>query len=249
MPDVDLAKCANCLGPPLAYRLQVHQAMSPRHAFVVVFSITACAWAVTPAPAAADTQLWTELGIRHDLDKKVTLSFDQHVRFDADVSRIGSAMPEPGVSYRVEKWLRAGVGYRYEYERNNNDELVSRHRAYAWARVRRVVADVVQLSYRFQLQEQWRPDANPVNRHTVRNRGDAAYLGLGALVPGVSVETHHILNEEGNTIHLGKVWLTAGLEWERDALGVDVFYRLITGQYDSSEPNGHVIGLGVHYEI
>lgn len=222
--------------------------MSQRHSLLVVFSITSCALAATAGLATADTQLWTEVGVRHDLSKKVTLTFDQHVRFDADVSRLGSAMPEPGIAYRVKKWLRTGAGYRFEYERNNNDELVSRHRVYAWARARKELGEI-QLSYRLQLQEQWRPDANPVNRHTVRNRGDAAYTGLGAFVPGVSVESHHILNEEGNTIHLGKLRLTAGVEWEHDQLSVDVFYRLITGQYDATEPNGHVIGLGVHYEI
>ncbi|HUQ06266.1 MAG TPA: DUF2490 domain-containing protein [Kofleriaceae bacterium] len=201
------------------------------------------------APAAADTQLWTELGVRHDLNKKVTLSFDQHIRFDADVSRLGSFMPEPGISYRVKKWFRTGVGYRFEYERNNDDELVSRHRAYIWGRLRKDFAKTIQLSYRLQLQEQWRPDANPVNRHTIRNRGDVAYIGMKELTPFGSVESHHILNEDGKTIQLGKVWVTGGLEWEHGAIGVDVYYRLITGQRDSNEPNGHVIGFGLHYQI
>jgi hypothetical protein len=218
--------------------------MSSRDAFAVVFSVTALA----AAPAVADTQIWTELGLRHDLSKQVTLTFDQHVRFDNDVSRIGAAMPEPGISYRVTKWVRVGVGYRWEYERNKDDELVSRHRAFGWARGRRDISDV-RLEYRLQLQEQWRPDANPVNRHTVRNRGDVSYQALGSIVPGASVESHHILGEEGNTIHLGKLWVTVGAEWEHDQISVDVFYRLITGQYDPSEPDGHVLGVGFHYEI
>lgn len=220
-----------------------------RFVYTVVPTVLLLAAAISAAPAAADTQLWTELGVRHDLTKKVTLSFDQHIRFDADVSRLGSAMPEPGISYRVKKWFRVGAGYRYEYERNNDDELVSRHRAYAWGRLRKDFAKTIQLSYRLQLQEQWRPDANPVNRHTIRNRGDVAYIAIKDLTPGASVETHHIMNEDGNTAQLGKVWVTGGVEWERGAIGVDVFYRLITGQRDSSEPNGHVIGFGLHYEI
>jgi hypothetical protein len=201
------------------------------------------------APAAADTQVWTEVGVRHDLTKRWTLLFDQHVRFDDNVSRLGSAMPEPGISYRAKKWLRFGAGYRYEYERNNDGELVSRHRAYGWGKLRKVIAENFQLDYRLQLQEQWRPDANPVNRHTVRNRLDASVLAFGAIVPGVSVETHHILDEDGSAIQLGKLWITGGAEWEHDDLSIDVFYRMITGQRDSSEPNGHVIGFGLHYEI
>jgi hypothetical protein len=238
------------MSPRLAWRLHVQLPMSSSPRLLVAFSISvAAATLVNVAPASADTQLWTELGLRHDLTKKVTLSFDQLTRFDADVSRLGSAMPEVGVAYKVKKWFRIGAGYRYEFERNKDAELVSRHRAFAWMRARRDLPADVQLQYRLQLQEQWRPDAKPVNRHTVRNRGDVSYTALGAFTPGASVELHHILNEEGNTIHLGKVWLTAGVEWERDQLGLDVFYRLITGQYDPDDPSGHVLGVGVRYEI
>ena len=204
--------------------------------------------ALTTGSAAAETQLWTEAGVRHDLSKRTTLTFDQHLRFDADISRVGAIMPEPGASYRVKKWLRAGVGYRYQYERDKDGIMVSRHRGYVWGRVRKDVGDV-RADYRLELQEEYRPDANPDYRHTIRNRGDLSWMGFGAIVPGVSVETHHILNEDGSTIHLGKVWLTAGVEYERDALGLDLFYRAIVGQDDPTEPTGHVIGVGVHYEI
>ncbi|MBZ0238159.1 MAG: DUF2490 domain-containing protein [Deltaproteobacteria bacterium] len=222
--------------------------MSSERRLLVVFSTIALAIAARPALATADTQLWTKLDVKHELTRRWSLTFEQHLRFDADISRVGAIMPEPSASYRVTKWLRFGAGYRYEYERNNDDELVSRHRAYVFSRLRKDLGDV-RLDHRLQLQEQWRPDANPVNRHTVRNRGEVSYTALGDLTPGASVETHHILNEEGNTIHLGKVWLTAGVEWERDRFDVSAFYRLVTGQYDASEPPGHVIGVGVGYEI
>lgn len=222
--------------------------MSLRLGLGVVISATALLVAAPPTPAEADTQLWTELALEHDLTRRWSLMFEQHVRFDADVSRVGSVMPEPSVSYRVEKWFRVGAGYRLEYERNNDDELVARHRAYVFTRLRKDLGDV-RLDHRLQLQEQWRPDANRVNRHTVRNRGEVSYGGLGAFTPVASVETHHILGEDGNTIHLGKLWLTAGVDWERDRLGVGVFYRLVTAQHDPNDPTGHVVGLGVGYEI
>lgn len=222
--------------------------MSLRLRLVVVFSVIALVAVAPAAPAVAETQLWTELALKHDLSKRWSLTFEQHLRFDADISRVGSIMPEPSVSYRVRKWFRVGGGYRLEYERNNDDELVARHRAYVFTRLRKDLGDV-RLDHRLQLQEQWRPDANRVNRHTVRNRGEISYAGLGAITPVASVETHHILGEDGNTIHLGKVWVTAGVDWDHDRLGIGVFYRLVTGQYDPNDPDVHVLGLAVGYEI
>lgn len=44
------------------------------------------------------------------------MTFDQQLRFDAGVSRIGAVMPELGLRLRVTGWLRTGVGYRLEHE-------------------------------------------------------------------------------------------------------------------------------------
>ncbi len=206
------------------------------------------ALAAGPRPATAEAQVWTEVGVRYDVDKRLTLGVDLHTRFDEDVSRLGSVMPELGLSYRVKKWLRLGAGYRFEYERDKDGILVSRHRGFGWGRVRRDLGDV-RLEYRLQLQEQHRADANPVNRHTVRNRGDVSLRRFGAVVPGASVEFHHILGEDNNTIHLGKVWLSAGVEYERGDISVEVFYRAIVGQYDPADPTGHVLGVGLHYQL
>jgi hypothetical protein len=205
-------------------------------------------FAATATTAAAETQLWTEAGVKHDLSKRWTLAFDGHLRFDADVSRVGSIMPEPSVAYRVKKWFRTGAGYRYQYERDKDGIMVSRHRGYLWGKLRKDVGDV-RAEYRLQLQEEYRPDANPDYRHTIRNRGDVSWQGFGDIVPGLAVEAHHILNEDGSTIHLGKVWLTGGIEYERDAVSLDLFYRAIVGQDDPTEPTGHIVGVGVHYEI
>lgn len=213
-----------------------------------VAAITVAALGLAAAPAAAESQLWLEAGVRHDVSKRLELGFDQHLRFDADISRVGSFMPEPGLAYKVKKWLRLGGGYRLEYERDKDGVMVVRHRLFAWGRLRHDAGDL-RLGYRLQLQEQIRPDANPVNRHVVRNRGELSYRGLGAVVPSGEIELHHILGEEGNTAHLGKVWLTAGVGYERGDVSFDVYYRAEVAQYDPDDPTVHILGVGAHYQL
>jgi hypothetical protein len=203
---------------------------------------------VHPPGAAAESEVWTKGSVEHDLGKRLSLSFELHLRLDADVSRVGSLMPELGLGYRVKSWLRTGGGYRLEYERDKDGVLVARHRFFGWGRLRRDLGEV-RVEYRLQLQEQIRPDANPVARHVVRNRGEVSLRALERVVPAASIETQHILGEEGNAAHLGKVRLTVGAEYERGKLGFELFYRAEVAHYDPADPTVHILGTGVSVEI
>jgi hypothetical protein len=199
------------------------------------------------APAFADVQLWTEVGLRYDATEKVSLSFDQQVRFDDDVSRLGAVMPEFGVNYNVTDWIRVGVGYRLEYERDNSGDLVVRHRIDGGARLRANLGDV-RLEYRLVYQEGIRPRSKDQYRHAIRNRGDIAYRGLKPWIPAVSVELFHAI-DEGDTIHLDKIRTTVGTAYSTGPYEIEVYYRIESPRADTTEPTAHIIGTGFHYDL
>ena len=198
------------------------------------------------APAVrADVQLWNEAGVRGQLAKRTTLTFDQHLRFDADVSRVQSVMPEAGLHYRFKKWLRAGIGYRLEYERDGF-ELVARHRGHLYGRARYKLG-AFQLVYKLQYQESIRPDKNKVLKHVLRNRVELAYKATKRIEPAIGVEIFHRLGDE-TTARYERMWLTAGVNYGRKRWDADVFYRLeISG--DPMTPAAHIIGLGFHSDM
>ena len=198
------------------------------------------------APAArADVQLWSEAGVRAQLAKRTQLTFDQHLRFDADVSRVQSVMPEAGLHHRFEKWLRAGIGYRLEYERDGT-ELVARHRGHIYGRARYKLG-AFQLVYKLQYQESIRPDKNKLLKHVVRNRIELGYRATKRLEPAIGAEMFHRLGDE-TTARYERIWLTAGVTYARKRWDADVFYRLeISG--DAMTPDAHIIGLGFHSDM
>ena len=195
---------------------------------------------------ADDVQQWTEVGVKHDFTKKASISFDQHIRFDEDVSRLGSFMPELGAQYRIQKWLRFGLGYRLQYERSGSGDMRSRHRFFGNARARYDL-DPVRLEYRLQFQDQLRPDdADDRWRQTVRNRIDVSYRDLKPWIPGAAVEAHNTVDAG---FELEKIWITAGAAYAKKDLEIEVFYRAELPQADPMEPTLHILGAAFHHDL
>lgn len=198
------------------------------------------------AHAQSDSQLWLEGGVAHDVGR-VTLAFDQHLRFDDGMSRVGSIMPEPGLSLRVKRWLRLGTSYRLQYERNRDGVFETRHRVHVWGRARKDLGKV-RLEYRLQVQEQIRPDDNELYRHGLRNRATLSYRGKPRWTPAGSIELHHDL-DNGDAIHLDKIWLTVGVEHQLGRYDLELYYRAELPQARAADPTLHILGLGAHVEL
>ncbi|MBK9034509.1 MAG: DUF2490 domain-containing protein [Myxococcales bacterium] len=225
-----------------------HTPLRHRALRLIAVAATLVVLAARPAHAQSDSQLWLEAGVSHDVGARVTLSFDQHVRFDDGMSRLGALMPEPGVSVRAARWLRLGAGYRMQYERNNNGDLELRHRLQLAARARADLTKAIRVEYRLQFQEQYRPDAKTTRRHSLRNRVGIEYRGVRPWTPAASLELHHDL-DNGDTIHLDKVWLTFGVGRALGRGEVEAYYRAELPQYDAADPTLHILGLSYHHEL
>lgn len=206
----------------------------------------AAAVLLSAAPARADVQQWSELGVKRDLSKKASASLDLNIRFDDNVSRLGSFMPELGAQYQPKKWLRLGTGYRLQYERSGSGDMRARHRFFANVRPRYDIGEV-RLEYRLQFQDQLRPDDDTDRwRQVLRNRLDVSYRDLDPYTPSVAIESHNVVDDG---FVLEKIWLTAGVAFSRKDLEVDVFYRAELPQNDTMDPTVHIFGLGVHHDL
>ncbi|MFN0246286.1 MAG: DUF2490 domain-containing protein [Kofleriaceae bacterium] len=200
----------------------------------------------TSHPALADVQLWSEAGVSKRATKRLQVELSLQTRFDQDISRLQALLPEVGVRYRAIRWLRVGGGYRLEYERDNNGDLVVRHRVSAYARASYTVKRV-RLDYRLMVVEQWRPSSNDQYRTVLRNRVDVSYRDLGPWTPGVSAEVFHALGDLDQADY-DKLRLTAGVSLERKQHSIDVFYRAEL-HADPAEPTFHILGLGYHFDL
>ncbi len=209
--------------------------------------MTAALALLAAGPAHADVELWTELGVKHDLGRRLAVTFDQQLRFDADVSRVGAVMPELGVRVRLARWLRAGAGYRFEYERDGGGDLVVRHRLEVHARARMNLGRL-RLELDARLQEQLRPGARDERRHVLRDRLAASWRRTRPWIPMASVALFHRLGD-GDAAQLDKAWLTIGGAHDRGAREIELFYRLERPIRDPGDPTLHIFGAALHTDL
>jgi hypothetical protein len=206
--------------------------------------------AAARAAHADDLQQWNELGVAADVSDDTAVSLEQHLRFDVDAGQVDSVMPEAGLQHKLREWARIGAGYRLQYQRDKDDEMVVRHRFHVYGKLRRDLGDL-RAEWRLQLQEQLRPGeamSEASSRHSMRNRADLSYRAHKRWTPGGSVELFSALGD-GDTIHTDKLWLTADLAYDRKDYKVDVFYRAEVPVADEDDPLLHILGLGVHYDL
>jgi hypothetical protein len=209
----------------------------------------AAAAATLLGPAAAraegDLQLWLEAGVAKKLDKRFAVGFEQHLRFDQDVSRLQAVMPEVSASYRAADPLRFAIAYRLLYERDGDGALVVRHRGHVEARVRHDVGPV-ELTYRLRFQEEIRPGDDP--RHTLRNRLSIQLEETKPWLPTIAAETFHRLGDE-EAIELRKLRLTAAVVRTFGDHEAQLFYQVEILQADPLDPVPHILGAGYHYDL
>ena len=224
----------------------MRRAMGPWLCFAVLLAAGLLLGAA-PARAESDLQAWFEVGLGRRLHKRLDLSFEGHLRFDQDVSRLAAAMPELTLAFRLHKLLRLGLGYRFIYERDNDGVLVIRHLPFVQARARYELGPV-ELTYRLRYQVQIRGSISDELRHTVRNRLQVALKETKPWIPEIAAELFHRLGD-GEAIRLQKLRLTAGVGYGFDDHQIELFYRVEILQNDPDDPTPHIIGLAYEYEL
>lgn len=71
-------------------------------------------------------QVWTEVGVSGDLVKKTDWSVELNSRFDNQ--GVASFFPQLGLEYKLTKWLKPSVEYRFLIDRNKYGNYKSGHR-------------------------------------------------------------------------------------------------------------------------
>ena len=140
--------------------------------------------ALTQTTDPSSAQLWTDVGLRLKLSKKVSTTFTQQFRFDDNMSRNYLVAPELTLRYKLQDWWHLEGGYRYEYERDNDAVFQDRYRVFANTRFSTRCKPAT-LELRLQWQEQYRKelDDGTPSRHILRTRVKAKLRSVPTVDP------------------------------------------------------------------
>lgn len=74
----------------------------------------------------SEVMVWTEVGLSGDLMKKTDWSFELNTRFDDE--GVATFFPQAGIEYKVKKWFKPSVEYRFLVDKNKYGNYKSSHR-------------------------------------------------------------------------------------------------------------------------
>ncbi len=199
------------------------------------------------------TELWTDVGFRLKLPRKVSATFTQQLRFDESMSRRYLVAPEFALRCELMDWWHLEGGYRYEYERDNDAVFQDRYRIFANTRF---VAKYRPASFalRIQWQEKFRrerDDGTPT-RHILRTRVKAKLRRVPTVNPFASIEMFQRLDGLDKDISAGtiqKLRLGLGVEWQRGPVELTARYYLVLPTHDYEDPNRHVLSVGMRFDL
>ena len=202
-----------------------------------------------PQHAQADNtaELWLRAGVRYEPIKKIRLSFDQHLRFDDNLSRISAVMPEIEVAYRPVRVFSLALGYRLQIESQKNG-FDDAHRIHLDAKLRGRLGRL-QPAYRLRFQERFRRSKGELKTaHKLRNRVSLAVDTDTAATPRIYSELFTSLADT-KPFKLTAIRFGADVAVRMGDNSLVVGYVLIVPIEKRSDPNAHAIRIGYRYRI
>jgi hypothetical protein len=199
-----------------------------------------------------DAGLWTSINFEAKVVKKVTFNFSQEFRFNENITELGTAFTDAGLSYKLNKHIQFTANYRFTQRHRIDNYYSFRHRFYVDIKYSQKLKPFdISLRTRFQdqISDIGRASDGGIPEYYLRNR---LSLGLDLnkpFSPYISVELFSPLNYPHYNA-FDNIRTIAGIEYAFSKHHkIDIFY-MIQKEVNVSEPRmDFVIGLGYSYKL
>ncbi|MCB0429558.1 MAG: DUF2490 domain-containing protein [Flavobacteriales bacterium] len=172
-----------------------------------------------------DAGLWLQASAKKKLTQSFSVELGQALRWNENVSELGSAFTEIGGSYKLMRRLEASAFYRFGQEREPDNHYSQRHRYY------------IDLSYKIKfkplslvLRERYQSSYNDINR---REKGDVAKNYLRSrLTLKYNLEKKYTPYLESEIFYRMDEWVTkvrfrGGVDYELNKFSsIELFYMI-----------------------
>ncbi len=197
-----------------------------------------------------DAGLWTSLSFEAKLVKKLSLSVSQEYRFNENVTELDTWISEAGLNYKLNKYLKASVNYRFTMKRMTNNLYSPRHRFFIDIKAEKKIKPFI-----FQFRTRFQEEYADIGRAT--DGGFAGYYSRNKLSikfdldrkwePYLSVELFSPLRRNQPYL-FDDIRTSAGLEFAVSKHhSIDIYY-MIQNELNVSNPVMDFIG-GIGYQF
>ena len=198
-----------------------------------------------------ETQVWTELGVSGKVVKRLGWSVDLNSRFGA--SGLETFFPQVGFKYKVKKWFRPSIDYRFILDKDRYGNMLSGHRINFNANVETAV-ERFEIGGRLRYQYAFNrlggsTDFDPDLDQAFRLKGDVKYdINNSIFTPLFSAELFYN-PQYGPDQGFSKIRIAVGTSLELDGPHkVSVKYQL-DKRFEFGRDLRHVISLSYGYKL
>jgi len=198
----------------------------------------------TQAYEGHESELWTELGLRHRLNKKVALGWRGYWRFNGMADSTKKAMTQLGLRYRVSKHFQVVAGYRHIQKALDDGGFETSHRGYSDFVTKKSWKPFA-LSYRLRLQREYEP-AEGESEDRIRNKVTFKWSANKRLRPLISSDLFVTREDDGWTAT--SVRNSVGFEVPIKGHEFALLYRHDYPLDDGGDPLQHMVSFAYGYE-
>jgi hypothetical protein len=198
------------------------------------------------AARADEGQIWSEVGLRYKVNKKVRLEANQYLRYTTSPLQM-EYMPEVGGTYEAIDWLRLRLGYRYIGDRNKFDRFEKWHRFFGDVRVQGKWKKL-RLTNRLRYQNQITDEFGEENNQTLREQLQLGYDTDRMVEPFVSGELFYRMTGK-RAPSIDKYRFELGGSTEIDRHDVSLSYRIELPVADTNDPTMHILSFAYHFTL
>lgn len=197
--------------------------------------------------------VWTKAGIRGDLIKKTDWMFNMSSRFDD--AGVATFFPQAGIEYKVKKWFKPSVEYRFLVDRNKYGNYKPSHRLNVNANFKKSVKRFglgVRVRYQYAFDQFGPAESYDADfDQAFRFKPAVSYDIKGSMfTPYANAEFFYnpVLGQDGR--QFTKMRLGIGTKLEMDGPhGLSFKYQLDKRFHDYAAGMRHVIAISYEYKL
>lgn len=190
-----------------------------------------------------DAGLWINLDVEKKITQKFSAEISHALRYNENISELGTSLSEIGLSYKIIKPLTFGGAYRFSQKKRVDDFYSNRHR-YSFNITYKIKVNQFKISFREQFQSSYKDigisaDGGIAKNH-LRSKITLAYDLEKKYTPYISYEMYYEIGE-----YIDNTRYKAGVEYEINKFHTVEISYMIDKEMNVNKPwTNYVIGLG-----
>lgn len=199
-----------------------------------------------------DAGLWTSVNFEAKLMKSLSVSVSEELRFNENITELGAAFTDLGLTYKMNKHFQFSVNYRFIQKHRTDNYYSFRHRFYVDIKYSKKLKPF-EFYFRTRLQDQvadvGRAADGGVPEYYLRNKLNLKWDTKKAITPYLSTEFFSLLNYPRSYTFSG-IRTAAGFEYDfTKHHKIDVYYMIQKELNVKNPETDFIIGLGYFYKL